>query len=254
MASSWIKEEKVFFQSLTGRDDECETRFDRHKKLLLEVIRSLRENYYWTNEKATRACKEMMRGIYCKSFLETGTSFSLPPQIDLAWHQAILNIKMYQEMCFVLFFKMIDHTTVTSGDPVREKNHRVTATMLFYEEMFGEKPPADLWKREDEIDHEVFPRKSTKTDEPEKKRKLEKPDHSYLVFVKTLTGKTISLIVSADLPIVALKYIIQKREGINTLSQRLVYAGRNLENDDLCWESGLRRESTVHLVLQCSGC
>jgi hypothetical protein len=58
------------------------------------------------------------------------------------------------------------------------------------------------------------------------------PDTSVIfkVYVKTLTGKTITMDVYADLTIEGLKYGIQDKEGIQPEYQRILYEGKQLEN------------------------
>jgi hypothetical protein len=51
------------------------------------------------------------------------------------------------------------------------------------------------------------------------------------IFVATVTGKTISLDVSADCPIEQVKVKIQAKEGIPVAQQRLVYGGAPLETE-----------------------
>ena len=79
-------------------------------------------------------------------------------------------------------------------------------------------------------------------------------DHLYdnmQIFVKTLTGKTITLDVT---PVDTMRYIklkIQEKEGIPPEQQKLVYAGKRLQEvDKTLIDCGIRKESTLHLVLR----
>ncbi|KJE92165.1 ubiquitin-carboxyl extension [Capsaspora owczarzaki ATCC 30864] len=72
------------------------------------------------------------------------------------------------------------------------------------------------------------------------------------IFVKTLTGKTISLDVEPTATIDAVKAQVAEREGIEAEAQLLIFGGKPLTNGNLM-DYNIHKECTLHLVVRLKG-
>ena len=79
------------------------------------------------------------------------------------------------------------------------------------------------------------------------------PADMITVFVKLLTGRNVTLSIHALWRVVHMKHIVEDLEGIPVDDQRLIFAGKQMEDCKSLSVYGVQHESTVHLCIRLKG-
>ena len=77
--------------------------------------------------------------------------------------------------------------------------------------------------------------------------------HSFYIFVKTLSGKTITIVCDQSDKIEKILFKLEKIEGILENEQKLIFAGKQLEKYRTLADYNIQKETTLHMVLRLRG-
>ena len=73
------------------------------------------------------------------------------------------------------------------------------------------------------------------------------------IFIKTITGKTVTIVVEEDDTILSVKMKLQEKDHVPVDEQRLIFGGHQLEDKRTLKFYSIERDSTIHLVLRLPG-
>lgn len=180
-------------------------------------------------------CVQFMRALSVKPLDKPG---GLPSELDAIWHETLLNTQQYEALCLCLRGCFIHHQTASEQDDPLARRSRMDETVIAYRKRYREEPDRGVWEIVEEDDA----------------CEVEAPIGDYQVFIKTLTGKTLSATVCATKTIHFIKMVIEQKEGIPICLQRLIYGGQTLDDNKQVWDYGISSCSTLHLCLRVSGC
>jgi hypothetical protein len=208
--------------------------------------------------------------------------------IDSVWHRAILYSREYRQLCREECGFFVDHEPL-GASPADESNRRLryASTWVAYQRLWGT-PDLQLWPEPPGLQRgvEVLPWVNDVAERrvgnvPQSRRLVlmsvpivpdqtschmpggalqlapqRQPGRAILIFVKTITGRTISVSVHDSDTVEAIKHTMKGMKGIPDTAdeQRLMYDGKQLEDGHTLKHYGIKTESTIHCIYRLRGC
>ena len=168
--------------------------------------------------------------------------------MDAVWHAHILDTQSYASVCEMIagVGGFVHHDPNNSKD-LFVRTARRALLKLLWKQVWPDAPPKLGWGP-DPSECEAYVKRLTG------RKRQRVSDKAFQVFVKDLTGKTITLEVDSHTEVEDFKIMINDRSGIPLESMRIIHAGIQLEDGNTLRKYGTQKESTFHVVLRMSGC
>jgi hypothetical protein len=208
---------------------------------------------------------------------------SMPTLIDQVWHTAILNTREYAAFCQSNFTDAPcgptgpAHSTRGSRDSDYTRGARIIAMKTLYEKTYSEVLDLDLDENVEpesdapfiDLDAMPSPVSSPGASPPSTpKRVAEEPYRvpdapskrrrthlRFQVFVKSISGKTVTPRVTRAMTVLELKTkLFGDYNTIRPKGMRLIFAGNNLDNSQTLGHYNIRADITLHMVENLRGC
>uniref|UniRef100_A0A6C0C926 Ubiquitin-like domain-containing protein n=1 Tax=viral metagenome TaxID=1070528 RepID=A0A6C0C926_9ZZZZ len=142
--------------------------------------------------------------------------------IDKIWREHLSDNENYNNTCMLICgYILFRSPTIIVGE------HKKTVTL--YKKTFNEYPLDFFWPY------------------------VYEPNSPMQIYVKLLSGKTITIDTNCDCLIDQIKEYIQNKEGIPSGQQRLIYAGKQLEDGRTIADYKIKPECTIHQVERLRG-
>ncbi len=221
------------------------------------IIGQIAPTYGWSVGQCTVLATALFEGLQTKgNFQGDHTTLSLSPKLDMCWHALLLETELYASFCREMCKKFVHHTTATANDADNVKRERV---LNLKKETLMTTGSINIWAWEyDDADGvnilENRKRKPIASVEQQAPPKKQSVDDTITIFIKTLTGSTANLHVKQSNTILQVKKMFQEIDGTNVDEQKLIYAGRHLEDGHTLAHYNIYNESTLHCVRRLRGC
>lgn len=162
--------------------------------------------------------------------------------IDLLWHQIILDTEFYYNYCINRFNKIIHHKPQNAIDQ-KERKIRLKKTIELYKNTFSEQPDEQVWNVNNNIDINTNTNTNTETN-----------NELININVIKIPSYKMNFNVNKLDTIYSIKQKIKTNLGICEETQKIVYNQNVLDNSLTVDDYNIKNNDTIYLILSMSGC
>jgi len=183
---------------------------------------------------------------------DTNNPETLSPssQIDLAWHLHILDTIRYSKDCIEFCGHLIQHNPDGGLDRIA-RNKRLDASHEAYKKSFKTNPANDIWEVSEILSNpETNRNQSSNQNQNIPLVNIER----FTLSVVDMTGSEMIFKVSPTTTVVAIKRALLSKWGYPIDHQKLFYNETKLENHLTFGDYEIKKETTLYLVVDHSGC
>ena len=229
----------------------------------------VKQNTGWTDEYVSAVFAEFERFMVLKA---ADDDISPCDDVDILWHQIILDTHLYYDYCHSHFGKLIHHYPQGAVDQVQRKA-RLDRTAALYKQLFnGEEPPNNIWRLlecsicfKELGGHNAADTTRCCNNKTACRTCLSAIDmcpfcrsdefwSEFTIKIKSIAGPILIIQTTPKETILDLKEKICNKSGYPSDMQRLIYNGRTPEDNKTISEIGIRRDQTLYVVVTCRGC
>ena len=237
---------------LTGFGQAGVARVHRHASLLkLVSLEQLQEHGKFSDEDIADYKRFLaIRAAISEAVNPEAMLLSPTDDMDAVWHAHLLDTRSYKSTCELLLGKngFIHHDPYPIKDPAVRSARRALLMAIWKNAFPDAAKPKNGWGADPNAAQHYIERLTSR-----KRRRV--TDDDFQIFVRTMTaGRTITVSVGADTEVEDLKLLLHDREGVPLYAMRILLGSKQLEDGRTMSFYGIKKETTLTLMLRAVGC